>query len=322
MLDRTIISQQLSGVLKETHFDFLGELYAGKVRDCYLLPSGQRVLITSDRLSAFDKILTTIPFKGEVLTRLATYWFERTKHIVPNHIIALPDPNVMVVRDCKVFPIEVVVRRYLAGSAWRDYEAGRDISGHKLAAGMRPAQRFDQPLMTPSTKAALGTHDEPISEAQIVDQKIVSAQWWSKIREKALALFAEGERLAQQRGLLLVDTKYEFGYIGDELILCDEIHTIDSSRFWEADTYQELFDKGQPQRMLDKEPIRQWLLSQGYMGDGPAPTISDDKRIEIAQHYIHSFERVTGESFVGVVGDVAARIEGNMRTFVDRLSAR
>ena len=313
MLDSTVLKQQLSGVLKETHFDFLGELYAGKVRDCYLSAPGQRVLITTDRLSAFDKILTTIPFKGEVLTRLATYWFERTSHIVANHIITLPDPNVMVVRDCKVFPIEVVVRRYLAGSAWRDYEAGRDISGHKLPKGLRSAQRFSEALMTPSTKAALGTHDEPISESQIVEQKIVSAQWWARIREKALALFAEGERLAQQRGLLLVDTKYEFGYIGDELILCDEIHTIDSSRYWEADTYQERFEKGEPPQMLDKEPIRQWLIGQGYMGDGVPPAINDDKRIEIAQHYIHSFERVTGESFTGVVGDVAARIEMRLR---------
>ena len=313
MLDRTILIQQLSGVLKETHFDFLGERYAGKVRDCYLTPAGQRVLITSDRLSAFDKVLTTIPFKGEVLTRLATFWFERTAHIVPNHIIALPDPNVMIVRDCKVFPIEVVVRRYLAGSAWRDYEAGRDISGHKLPAGMRSAQRFSEALLTPSTKAALGAHDEPISESQIVERKIVSAQWWARIREKALALFAEGEKLAKQRGLLLVDTKYEFGFINDELILCDEIHTIDSSRYWEANTYQERFERGESPQMLDKEPIRQWLLGQGYMGDGVPPQINDEKRIEIAQHYIHSFERVTGETFKGAVGDVSVRIESKLR---------
>lgn len=313
MLDESTLRQQLDGVLKETHFDFLGELYAGKVRDCYLAPNGQRILITSDRLSAFDKVLTTIPFKGEVLTRLATFWFERTAKIVPNHIISLPDPNVMVVRDCKVFPIEVIVRRYLAGSAARDYDEGKDISGHKLPAGLRYGSRFDQALLTPSTKAELGTHDEPISEAQIVERNIVSKQWWQRIREKALELFAEGEKLAKKQGLLMVDTKYEFGFIGDELILCDEIHTIDSSRYWEANTYQERFEKGEMPEMLDKEPIRRWLLEQGYKGDGTPPVISDEKRIEIAKHYIHSFERVTGEKFEGVVGNVSARIEKRLR---------
>jgi phosphoribosylaminoimidazole-succinocarboxamide synthase len=303
---REIVSQ-LKYSLERTALDDLGARYEGKVRDCYA--NGERTyLITTDRLSCFDRVVTTIPFKGEVLTALAVNWFKKTSDIIDNHIIDLPDPNVMVVKPVEILPIEVVVRGYLAGSAWRDYAAGRAVSGIDLPKGLNQYQKLPKDLLTPSTKAPSGTHDEPISEEEIIGRGIVPNKLWQEIRNVALALFKRGSEIAGHQGLILVDTKYEFGLSAGRLILADEIHTLDSSRYWVGSSYQQRVASGEAPEMLDKEPVRQWLLSQGFKGDGPIPHFSDEKRVEIAAHYIFSFERVTGERFVGHGGDVATRI--------------
>lgn len=310
-MEEKILKDQLLNVLKETNLNQLGNRYEGKVRDSYI-NGDRRILITTDRLSCFDKILTTIPFKGEVLQKLALYWFDKVDQIVPHHIIDVPDPNVMVVKNCKIIPIEVVVRGYLTGSAWRDYMAGKAISGIRLPSGMLASEKLPEPLITPSTKAEHGLHDQPISEQEIVSSGIVSQKLWHQVRETALALFAKGQEVAIQNDLYLVDTKYEFGEYQGKLILADEIHTLDSSRFWVASSYKDNFSAGRSPVMLDKEPVRQWLISQGYMGEGPIPKFSEQYRIELANHYINSYQKITGVSFLGHPGDVLKRIEKNL----------
>jgi len=301
------LRNQLPFVLSETNFSKWGERYEGKVRDNYAR-GDKRVLITTDRLSCFDRVVTTIPFKGQVLTQMAVEWFKRTSSIITNHIIDLPDPNVMIVRSCKILPIEVVVRGFLTGSAWRDYQAGSTISGIRLPAGLANYSQLPEVLLTPSTKAERGMHDQPISEAEIASRGVVQPRVWAQVREAALALFAEGTKYARESGLILVDTKYEFGLVGEELILADEIHTLDSSRYWVAESYQERLVRGESPVMLDKEPVRQWLLAQGFKGDGTIPNFSDEYRIEIARHYLDAFEKIVGRPLSAAVGDVAARI--------------
>ena len=307
-MNKETIRAQLPFCLTETDFHGIGEKYRGKVRDCYVRNS-ERILITSDRLSCFDKEVTSVPFKGEVLTSLAMFWFEKVKDVLPNHVISRPDPNVMIGREASVVPIEVVVRGYLTGSAWRDYAAGRAMSGIVLPQGMKKDQWFEKPLITPSTKAAIGDHDVPIAENEIIAQKIVPEALWNDIRVAALQLFDVGSRWANSRGLILVDTKYEFGLFEGKLILVDEIHTLDSSRYWVKDEYEKRFQAGQDQLMLDKEPTRQWLISQGFSGEGEIPVFTDDHRIQIAEHYIHSYEKITGQPFKGTTGDPIARVE-------------
>lgn len=286
ILSQTIASTQLP----------IGTRHEGKVRDSYVR-GGRRCLIATDRLSCFDVVVTTVPHKGAVLTALANYWFSRTAELVPNHVVAIPDPNCMVVQNCEILPVEVVVRAYLTGSAWRDYEAGRLISGVKLPSGMRADERLVTPILTPSTKAERGAHDAPISEHEIVTTGLVDAQVWDQVRSYALQLFEYGSRELATRGLILVDTKYEFGLLDGKVVLADEIHTLDSSRFWVADEYEERFSRGVPQRMLDKEPVRQWLLTQGFKGDGPIPHFSDTHRLEIMEHYLNAYHRLTGSVF-------------------------
>lgn len=306
------IRAQLPHVLTSTQFPFLGSQYIGKVRDNYT-KGDVRYLIASDRLSCFDVVVTSIPFKGQVLTQMAHHWFKISSDIVANHIIDVPDPNVMVVRSCEMLPVEVVVRAYLTGSAWRDYEAGRAISGVRLPPGLRASEKLPAPLITPSTKAAKGSHDMPISEADILAQGLVADTLWQKVREVSLALFALGQKQAAGRGLILVDTKYEFGLYQGKLTLVDEIHTLDSSRYWRALSYPTAIETGQAPEMLDKEPTRQWLLQQGYKGEGEIPHFTDDHRVKIARHYIDSYEAVVGSPFVAEVGPVASRIEKTLR---------
>ncbi len=276
--------------------DFPFGYMRGKVRDIFDL--GSRLLIcTTDRISAFDVVLSTIPCKGELLNGLSNYWFDRTSDIVPNHIDEEASARSVVVRKCDVLPVEVVVRGYLTGSAWRDYEQGKTISGIKLKKGIRFNQRFDKPLLTPSTKAERGYHDEPIASGEIVTRGIVEKSMWGRVEETALALFKRGSELAAERGLILVDTKYEFGVLDGELILVDEIHTPDSSRFWYADTYDELFSAGVKQREIDKEYLRGWLMENGYKGEGTPPVIPDEIRLEVAWRYVQAYELITGEGF-------------------------
>lgn len=306
------LKQQLKYVLTKTDFDFLGSKYEGKVRDNYT--SGDtRVLITSDRLSCFDVVVTSIPFKGQVLNQMAAHWFRVSQSIVENHLLDVPDPNVMLVRNCEILPVEVIVRAYITGSAWRDYESGREVSGIKLAPGLKPSQKLPELLITPSTKAEKGKHDLPISEKEILEKGLVKPNLWSQVREVSLQLFKLGQAQAEKQGLILVDTKYEFGLYHGKLTLADEIHTLDSSRYWIKSTYQERFERGESPEMLDKEPMRQWLLAQGYKGEGAIPTFSDDYRAQISRHYIDSFYRVTGLQFQGKVGPVLERIEKNLR---------
>ena len=315
MISEAIIRQQLAHVLGEAEIPELGNRFRGKVRDNYRI-GDKRIIVTTDRLSCFDVVVALIPFKGEVLNRLAAHWFHATAEICPNHLIDMPDPNVMVVQNCDVLPIEVVVRRYVTGSAWRAYKAGQAVSGITFPSGMHEYQQLPEAVLTPSTKAEHGAHDEPISEADIVSSGLVSKKIWEEVHEKTLALFRQGERLAAERGLLLVDTKYEFGLREGKLMLVDEIHTLDSSRYWVASTYEGRVARGESPEMLDKEPARQWLLSQGYSGNGTPPVFSDDKRVELSTHYIESFKKVTGMDFAPLVGDPLERIRKKLKGYL------
>lgn len=304
---------QLPHTLSHTDFPALGEKYQGKVRDTYR--AGERlVLITSDRLSAFDHVLTTLPFKGDLLNQLAYFWFQKTAHIIKNHVVDMPDPCVIVAHVARPFPVEFVVRGYLTGSLWRDYEAGNDPYGLGLPKGLKKDQAFPAPILTPSTKAPLGQHDEPVSEAELLARGLISARDLARAKEAALALFAEGQKVAQSRGLLLVDTKYELGLRGEELIAIDEIHTPDSSRYWVAEGSESRFARGEAQVMLDKENLRQWLIQErGFSGHGPLPVIPDEVRVSLAATYVTAYERITGAAFTMAPGDVTARLTGNLR---------
>ncbi len=285
LLDFTLQRSELPGLPEPTR---------GKVRDVYDL--GERLLIvTTDRISAFDVVLGTVPCKGQVLNTIAAHWFEVTSDLVPNHVLTVPDPCAMVVRKLEPLPVEVVVRRYLTGSLWRDYQAGRrDDYGIEVPGGMRADQRFDKPILTPTTKAEQGEHDTPVFEAQIVEQGLVDAGVWERVSRAAFALFERGEQEAEKKDLILVDTKYEFGLDGDQVVVMDEIHTPDSSRYWEAVTYQERFEAGQAQKMLDKENVRQWLLARGFSGQGEPPALTDQVRLDLARTYLGLQERLCG----------------------------
>jgi phosphoribosylaminoimidazole-succinocarboxamide synthase len=272
-------------------------------------------MITTDRVSAFDHVLGTIPFKGEVLSRLTLFWFEKVKDIAPTHLVDAPDPSVMVVKKAKPLPIEIVIRGYITGSLWRDYQSGTaGAYGIAWPKGLRKDQRFEKPIVTPSTKAEYGKHDEPISEAEILAKRIVAPEVWREATAVAERLFARGQEWARSRGLVLVDTKYEMGIAEGKLVVIDEIHTPDSSRYWVADGYQDRFAKGLDQEMLDKENIRQWLIKEhGFSGHGKPPPLTDEVRVMLARKYLEVFERLTGETFASEVGSVAARIERNLR---------
>jgi phosphoribosylaminoimidazole-succinocarboxamide synthase len=310
-----VLSEQLGYTLAETRLDELGERYRGKVRDVYK-QRDRLFLVATDRLSAFDRVLTTIPFKGEVLNRMANFWFEQTKDVVPNHVLDMPDPNVTVARATKPYPVEVVVRGYLTGSLWRDVQKGAHTGyGLDIPPEMKKDAAFPEPILTPSTKAAVGEHDEPLSEAEVVRRDIVGARDWGRIREAALALFRAGQAWCKTRGLLLVDTKYEFGTVGDALYVIDEMHTPDSSRFWRAASYPSRLAAGTDQEMLDKETVRQWLIREtGFSGHGPSPVIPEEVRLRTAEVYLQAYAELTGETLTLVPGDVAARIEQNLRT--------
>ena len=313
-MNTSALHAQLAHTLQQVNLPSLGAHYHGKVRDTYR--QGDRlILVTSDRLSAFDHVLTSIPFKGEVLNRLATFWFERTRHVVQNHVLDVPDPNVTVARACEPFAIEMVVRGHLTGSLWRDYQKGTHTAyGLPLPSGLRKDEAFPTPIITPSTKAQYGQHDEPISEAELLARGLASPRDWARLTEAARALFEEGQKWARTRGLILVDTKYEFGKVGDELYVIDEIHTPDSSRYWVADEYAARFAKGEDQQMLDKENIRQWLIRErNFSGQGVPPPIPDEVRVDLAQKYLAAYERITGTALKLEPGDVHARIEKNLR---------
>jgi len=313
MIPDAQLHAQLPHTLRQIDLPALGELYRGKVRDNY--SRGDRiVMITTDRVSAFDHVLGTIPFKGEVLSRLTAFWFEKVKDLAPTHLVDVPDPSVQVVKRAKPLPIEIVIRGYITGSLWRDYQAGKaGAYGIEWPKGLKKDQRFDRPIITPSTKAEYGKHDEPISEKEILEKKIVAPEVWREATAVAEKLFARGQEWAATRGLILVDTKYEMGIADGKLVVIDEIHTPDSSRYWVAAGYAARFTKGEDQEMLDKENIRQWLIKEhGFSGHGTPPPLTDEVRVMLARKYIDVYERLTGETFTSGVGSVAERIKRNL----------
>lgn len=318
MIDPSTIRQQLPHTLRETHFDGIGARYQGKVRDTYR-SEDRLILVTTDRISAFDHVLRqTIPLKGQVLNRLAAYFFEQTADLVPNHVRSVPDANVLVADLCEPVPVEFVVRGYLAGHAWRVYrDGGRSVCGEPLPDGLRQNSALPTPLLTPATKAAEG-HDEDISKAEIVERELLSEPDLALLERYALALFGRGTELAARHGLILVDTKYEFGRRQDgTFVLIDEIHTPDSSRYFYADTYQQRLEADAPQRQLSKEFVREWLMEHGFMGQPgqQLPDLSDAFRVEVAQRYIELYETVTGQPFEpDTSADPHGRIERALAT--------
>jgi phosphoribosylaminoimidazole-succinocarboxamide synthase len=314
MVDEALLRKALSIPLDRTDFSELGTKYEGKVRDCYTTGDGRRVLISTDRISAFDRVLGTLPLKGQVLNGMATFWFERTKDVCPNHLLAVPDPNVMIGIECAPLPLEVIVRAYLTGvtstSIWTAYARGdRTFCGHRLPEGMQKNDALPQPIVTPSTKADKGGHDQSVSAAELIAKGIMTKEDYEVVERLALALFARGQEHCREQGLILVDTKYEFGRTPDgRIVLMDEIHTPDSSRFWFAASYEARKAAGEEPESLDKEYVRRWLAAQGFTGEGPIPPIPDDIRVEAARRYIEAFEMVTGQTFVANLEDPLPRI--------------
>lgn len=299
-MDRQQIADHLDQTLDETHFDDLGHRYQGKVRDTYR--QGDRlILVTTDRISAFDHILKqTIPFKGQVLNQTAAYFFEATEDLVPNHVIEVPDPNVTVAESCTPVPIEFVVRGYLAGHAWREYDAGkRSLCGQALPDGLRQSEALPEPIVTPTTKAESG-HDQDVTPEEAIETTDITAAEFEQLREWSLALFERGTEMAADQGLLLVDTKYEFGRTQDgEFVLIDEVHTPDSSRYYYQDGYEERLESGAPQEQLSKEFVREWLMDHDFQGreDEVMPDLPDSFRATVTERYIELYERVTGLDF-------------------------
>lgn len=317
MIPNDQILAQLPLCLEETDFPQLGTKYIGKVRDNYT-QGDTRYLISTDKISAFDRGLCAIPFKGQVLTQMAKFWFEKTKDIIGNHVVSYPDPQVCVGVECKPLPIEMVVRGYITGvtttSAWYNYEKGvRDFCGNILPDGLKKNQKFATPILTPSTKAEHGDHDESVSREEILKRTSLTPEQYDFIADASLKLFNRGVEIAAKQGIILVDTKYEFGInpAGD-IVLIDEIHTPDSSRFWFADEYEARFASGEEQKKIDKEYLREWLAAEGFRGDGEIPAIPDDVKAETARRYIEAYELITGEVFVAEVGDVMERLRKNL----------
>ena len=315
----------MAKTLVHTDFNFEGQtaVYHGKVRDVYSIGNDILVMVATDRISAFDVVLPKgIPSKGQVLNQIAASFLDATAHIVPNWKLATPDPMVTVGRKCEPFAVEMIIRGYLTGSAWRAYKNGcREICGVKLPDGMRENERFPEPIITPTTKAEAG-HDEDISREEIIAQGIVSAEDYAVVEQYTRALFARGTEIAAAKGLILVDTKYEFGKADGKVILMDEIHTPDSSRYFYAEGYEGKFEKGEPQKQLSKEFVRQWLIDHDFMGKAgqTVPEMTDEYCQEVSQRYIELYEEITGNKFVPCNEDnLAARIEKNVSEYLKTL---
>lgn len=312
--------------LTQTNFSFPGQksVYHGKVRDVYNINDDLMVMVATDRISAFDVVLPKgIPFKGQVLNQIAAKFLDATSDICPNWKLATPDPMVTVGLKCEGFRVEMIIRGILTGSAWREYEKGcRELCGVKLPDGMRENQRFPHPIITPTTKADTG-HDQNISKEEIIAQGIVDKEDYEKMEEYTYRLFERGQQMAAEKGLILVDTKYEFGKRDGKVYLIDEIHTPDSSRYFYANGYEEKFEKGEPQKQLSKEFVRQWLIEHGFMGQQgqQVPEMTDAFIESITNRYVELYEDITGEKFNKATeeGDIAARIEKNV---TDYLNAR
>lgn len=311
--------------LTKTEFNFEGQksVYHGKVRDVYNINDDVMVMVATDRISAFDVILPKgIPFKGQVLNQIAAKFLDATSDICPNWKLATPDPMVTVGLKCEGFRVEMIIRGYLTGSAWRDYQKGcREICGVALPEGMRENERFPEPIITPTTKADEG-HDLNISKEEIIAKGLVSAEDYAVMEDYTRRLFARGQEIAAKRGLILVDTKYEFGKRDGKVYLIDEIHTPDSSRYFYAEGYEERFEKGEAQRQLSKEFVRQWLIEHNFMNEPgqQMPEITDEYAESVSERYIELYEHITGEKFnkAEVEGDIASRIEKNVSEYLKK----
>jgi phosphoribosylaminoimidazole-succinocarboxamide synthase len=292
---------------------------SGKVRDWYDLPGQRRLLITTDRLSAFDRNLAVVPYKGQVLNQLSAWWFEKTADVISNHLLAIPDPNAAVVTEVKPYPIEVIVRGYITGvtetALWHRYELGeRKIYGYAFQTGLKKNQQLPEPIITPTTKGGITGHDERLTCAEVVEKGYLDAKSWEKIQTSALAIFKRGQQIAHSAGMILVDTKYEFGQsIDGPIMLIDEIHTPDSSRFWKVDTYQDRFKSGEEPENFDKEFIRRYYADIGYRGEGEPPAIKPDLWVQASQRYIQIYELLTGLTFAPGDYPVNPRLVNHLR---------
>ncbi len=314
--------QALAGVLTDAEFPELPNFQRGKVRDSYDLPDGRRIMIATDRQSAFDKVLAAVPFKGHVLTQTARFWFDQTGDICPNHVIDYPDPNVVVAKTLEILPIEMVVRDYMTGSTdtsiWPMYQRGeRVLYGHEFVDGLVKNQKLPETIITPTTKAAAGEHDAPTTATEIVEEGTLTQAQWDDVAAKSLAVFAHGREIAARNGLILVDTKFEFGLDENgQIVLADEILTPDSSRYWQASSYEERLAAGEEPESLDKEFLRLWVRGQCDPYKEPIPEIPPEKLIEFAGKYVALFETVTGQAFE--YADASAPVRDRVREALSR----
>jgi len=319
----------MKGTIVKTDFNFPGknDVYHGKVREVYTIDNDYLLMVVTDRISAFDVVLPKgIPYKGQVLNQIASRFLDATSDIVPNWKIESPDPNVTFGHRCEPYPVEMIVRAYLTGSSWRTYKAGaRDICGVPVPEGMKEHQRFPKPIITPTTKAVQGLHDEDISREDILRSGLVTEDEYRLLEKYSMELFLRGSEIAAKQGLILVDTKYEFGKKDGHIFLIDEIHTPDSSRYFYSDEYQERFDKGQQQKQLSKEFVREWLMANGFQGQAgkDVPFMPDEFITEVSERYIELFEKITGQQFVRAdISDVSGRIEKNMIDYLNKRGGR
>ncbi len=316
-VDPVLRRDQCERTIGETNFEGLGKRIAGKVRDCYV-DGDRRTIVTTDRISAFDVVIGTIPFKGQVLNQLAAFWFEKTSRLARNHLLEVPDPCISIARECRILPVEFVYRKYLTGvsrtSIWVAYERGeREYCGHTLPDGMRAHQELPEPLLTPTTKAEQGQHDELASREELIARGVISAEHYDVAAEIARLLFAEGQKWTRSRGLILVDAKYEMALDGEgNVTVIDEIHTPDSSRYWYVDRYEQAMREGSDPPALDKEYVRRWLAERGWRGEGTPPTLPDEVRCEAARRYIEAYERVTGDEFAPSTEEPVERMRRNL----------
>lgn len=312
--------------IKETHFNFPGQsnFYKGKVRDVYTIDNKFLAMVVTDRISAFDVVLPDpIPFKGQVLNQIAAKFLQATLDIVPNWVLDVPDPNVTIGKICEPFKVEMVIRGYLAGHAWREYSAGkRSVCGVELPDGLKENDKLPEPIITPTTKASVG-HDEDISREEIINRGLVSQEDYLELERYTRAVFQRGSEMVAQRGLILVDTKYEFGKADGKIYLIDEIHTPDSSRYFYSEGYEELQAKNEPQRQLSKEFVRKWLIENGFQGkeDQAIPEMSPDFVKSVSERYIELYEHITGDIFIRQdIADPTARVERNITEALRRLA--
>jgi phosphoribosylaminoimidazole-succinocarboxamide synthase len=318
MLSSEQIGAVLSLALDETHLPLPGR-QSGKVRDWYSLAGGRKLFVTTDRLSAFDRVLARVPYKGQVLNQLSAFWFDATRDLIDNAVLAIPDPNTVVMRAVKRFPVEVVVRGYITGvtttALWYRYSLGeREIYGYTFPAGLKKNQALPEPILTPTTKGEEGTHDERLTCAEVVSKGLVDAATWDKVSAAALAIFRRGQEVAAKAGLILVDTKYELGLTPDgRVMLIDEVHTPDSSRYWKTDTYRQCFDAGREPENFDKELVRLAYADLGYRGEGEPPVLPGELWIAASSRYISMYEMLTGKPFEPALYPAEPRIVENLK---------